>query len=66
LQAASDKDPLKNTAQECEANFYIAEHQALHGQRSAAMQGFRTASESCPKNYFFYVPAAKAELANKP
>lgn len=65
LQAASDKDPLKNTAQECEANFYIAEHQALHGQRSAAMQGFRTASENCPKNYFFYVPAAKAELANK-
>ena len=64
LQAASDKDPLKKTAQECEANFYIAEHQALHGQRSAALQGFRTVSESCPKNYFFYVPAAKAELAN--
>jgi lipoprotein NlpI len=66
LRAASDKDPLKNAAQECEANFYIAEHQALHGQRSAAMQGFRTVSENCSKNYFFYVPAAKAELANKP
>lgn len=62
LQAASDKDLQKNNEQQCEANFYIAENQALHGQRSAALKGFRFASENCGKNYFFYVPAARAEL----
>lgn len=65
LQAAFDKDLQKNSEQQCEANFYIAENQALHGQRSAALQGFRFASENCDKNYFFYVPAARAELASK-
>ena len=65
LQAASDKDFQKNNEQQCEANFYIAEYQALHGQRSAALRSFRFASENCDKNYFFYVPAARAELASK-
>jgi len=65
LQAASDKDSQKNKEQQCEANFYIAEYHAVHGQRSAAIEGFRSVSESCAKNYFFYVPAARAELGNK-
>ncbi|HEY6348442.1 MAG TPA: tetratricopeptide repeat protein [Candidatus Angelobacter sp.] len=65
LQAASDKDSQKNKEQQCEANFYIAKYHAVHGQRSAALEGFRSVSESCPKNYFFYVPAARAELGNE-
>ena len=65
LRAASDKEPVKNSDLQCEANFYIAEHRALHGQLSAAMQGFYFASEKCNKNYFLYVPAAWAELKNK-
>lgn len=66
LQSASDKDSLKNSQQQCEARFYIAEHQSLHGQQDAARENFRLASESCDKNYFLYVPAARAELRGKP
>lgn len=65
LQAASDIDPVKKMGQECEANFYVAEYQAFHGQRSAAGQGFNTVIESCPRNYFSYLPAARAELQTK-
>lgn len=65
LQAASSQDSKKNRDQRCEANFYIAEHQAVRGQRKAALRGFRFASENCDKEYFFYVPAARAELRNK-
>ncbi len=65
LQAASNRDSKKNREQRCEANFYIAEHQAVRGQRKAALRGFRFASENCDKDYFFYVPAARAELANQ-
>ena len=66
LQAASDKDQQKNSEQLCEANFFIAEHQTLHRQRDAAQQTFRLAMQICDKNYFLYVPAARAELANQP
>jgi lipoprotein NlpI len=65
LRAASGKDLQKNRDQQCEANFYIAEHHALHGRRRAAQRGFRLASENCGKNYFFYAPAALEELGNK-
>ena len=65
LQAAADKDPRKNTERRCEANFYIGEHRALHGQPSAARENFLLASETCDKNYFLYIPAARAELASK-
>jgi lipoprotein NlpI len=65
LQAASSQDSKKDREQRCEANFYIAEHQAVRGQREAALRGFRFASENCGKNYFFYAPAARAELANQ-
>lgn len=64
LQAASDSDPIKKKAQECEANFYVAENEALHGRRSAALQGFHECAKICPKNYFFYEAAARAELSN--
>lgn len=66
LQSASDKDSLKNSQQQCEARFYIAEHQSLHGQQNASRENFRLASESCDKNYFLYVPAARAELDANP
>jgi lipoprotein NlpI len=65
MQAAFDKDPKKYGDQQCEANFYIAEYQAIHRQREAALRGFRLARDICNKNYFFYVPAARAELASK-
>jgi tetratricopeptide (TPR) repeat protein len=65
LRAASDEDTKTNNERQCEANFYIAEYQALHGQGSAALQGFRLVENSCPKNYFFYAPAAQAEMASK-
>ncbi|HLW54218.1 MAG TPA: tetratricopeptide repeat protein [Candidatus Angelobacter sp.] len=62
LQAASDKDPEKNSRQQCQANFYIAEYQAFHGQREAARKNFRLASETCNRNYFLYVESAQEEL----
>jgi lipoprotein NlpI len=65
LQAAVDKDPRKNTEQRCEANFYIGERLAIHGQRSAAQEHFRLASKTCDKNYFLYGPATRAELVSK-
>lgn len=61
LQAA-DQDPQKNTKLTCEANFYIAEYQALHGQREAAEKNFRLAGETCNRNYFLYVRSAQEEL----
>jgi lipoprotein NlpI len=66
LQSASDKDQQKKSEQLCEANFFIAEHQALHYQRDASRQSFRLAMQICNKNYFLYVPAARAELATQP
>lgn len=65
LQAASDQNPVKQKGQECEANFYIAENHALHGQQSAAQGSFREAVKICPRNYFFYESAGRAELGNK-
>jgi lipoprotein NlpI len=62
LQAASNKDKKTNAEQQCEAEFYIAEYDALHGQTSAASKGFRSVVDSCDKNYFLYVPSARAEL----
>ena len=66
LRVAADKDLRKQDQQECEAHFYIAEYDALHGRTAAAQDGFRSATETCPKNYFLYVPAAKAELGKLP
>lgn len=62
LQTALDKNEKKNSQQRCEAEFYIAEYHALHGQRVAAAQNFRLATEICDKNYFLYAPSARAEL----
>lgn len=65
LKAGWDKDPKRSSEQQCEANFYIAEYQAVHKHHNAALRGFRLVRETCNKNYFFYVPAARAELQNK-
>jgi lipoprotein NlpI len=62
LQQASDKDTKTNAEQQCEAEFYIAEYEALHGQTTAAVKNFRLVVDSCDKNYFLYVPSARAEL----
>lgn len=62
LQAASDKDPGKSSEQQCEANFYIAEYQAFHGQREAAKKNFRLTGETCNRNYFLYVKSAQEDL----
>jgi lipoprotein NlpI len=62
LQAASDKDPEKNTKQQCQANFYIAEYQAFHGQGDAARKNFLLAGDTCNRNYFLYVKSAHEEL----
>jgi len=62
LQLAADKDPEKNTKQQCQANFYIAEYQAFHGQRDAARKDFRLTGETCHPNYFLYVKSAQEEL----
>lgn len=64
LQAASDQDREKNSKLRCEANFYIAEYQAFHGQREAAQNNFRLAIETCNRNYFLYVKSAQDELKN--
>lgn len=65
LQTASDNDPVKKIGQECEANFYIAENQALRRQQTIALQSFSKAAKVCPKNYFFYESASQAELRKK-
>lgn len=62
LQAATDKDPERSAKQQCEADFYIAEYQALHGQRDAAQENFRLSAETCNRNYFLYVKSAQEEL----
>jgi lipoprotein NlpI len=65
LQAALDKESQKSSQQRCEAVFYIGEYEALHRRRKAARQNFRRVSENCSKNYFLYVPAARAELRSR-
>lgn len=62
MQAAADKDPRMSRELQCEAQFYIGEYQALHGQSAEAVKNFRTVVDSCEKNYFLYVPSARAEL----
>ena len=62
LRAAAVKDDRTNKEQQCEANFYIAEYQALHGQRSEAVKGFHLVQDACPKNYFYYAPSAREEM----
>jgi lipoprotein NlpI len=65
LRAASGKDEQTNQEQQCESKFYIAEYQALHGQSSAALKGFHRVEDTCPKNYFYYAPSARAEMRSK-
>jgi lipoprotein NlpI len=62
LKAASNSDPNKSSEKQCQANFYLAEYQALHGQRDAAQKTFRLAGDTCNRNYFLYVRAAHEEL----
>lgn len=65
LQAAADKDPEKSAKQQCQANFYIAEYQAFHGQSETARKTFRQAAENCNPNYFLYVKSAQEELKSQ-
>jgi lipoprotein NlpI len=62
IQAAADKDPRTTREQQCEAQFYIAEYQVLHGQSGDAVKNFHSVVDGCDKNYFLYVPSARAEL----
>lgn len=65
LEAASDKDSEKSSNQKCEAQFYIAEYQAFHGQHEAARKNFHLAAEICNRNYFLYVKSAQEELKSQ-
>lgn len=63
-EAEGNADPIKRSEQHCEAEFYYAEWQIMHGGWSRAHAHLEDAVASCPKSFYeFY--SAKAELAKE-
>jgi len=54
MEAATD--PTKR----CEANYYVGEWLALRNERQQALENFKKAAETCPKDYIEYAGATAA------
>jgi lipoprotein NlpI len=50
LAAAADRDPVKQTRQVCEANFFNGEWSLRNGAKDEARRLFRLAADNCPKS----------------
>src|SRR5271165_5103115 len=47
----------RDSDQRCEYSFYVGEYRALRVERPDALALFRSASETCPKDFVEYVPS---------
>lgn len=62
ITASYDKEPKKNNAMQCEANFYVGEDHLIHKNLKHAFLDLKYAADICPKLFVEY-GASLGELA---